>query len=232
MDARSVADFVAREQGEGDHVVDERLEQARRRLRVDPSDDEIAAWLMEQRRVGRPYRFGHVETLAPSMWRACEAARVLLASSRPLLILGEAGSGRTRLARSVHDLGPRSAGPWFASEACSSMNPSRLELELLGYVKRGLGGQVSERGGLFAVAGGGTLLLRDIDDVGDSVARILGRAVARGAFTQVGGQASVPFDVRVVMTSSTLCFGFGDLCDVVRVPALGSRPQDGLPPES
>ena len=134
--------------------------------------------------------------------------RQLAASSRPVLIQGESGSGKEVLARLLHDASPRSAGP-FVAVSMTAMAESSLESGLFGHEKGVLGAE-ARREGLFRTASGGTLFLDDVGDLPLAHQGKLLRAIEAGEVLPVGADRPVPIDVRIVAATSL------DLTELVR----------------
>jgi DNA-binding NtrC family response regulator len=117
-----------------------------------------------------------------------------------VLVTGPSGSGKERVARSLHQLGPGPERP-FVAVSCSAIPASLLEGELFGVRKGAYTGADADRDGLLAEADGGTLFLDDVDDVPLEAQAKLLRVLQEREFTPLGGQEARPFDARVVAAS-------------------------------
>lgn len=93
-----------------------------------------------------------------------EEARTIAQTREPILLLGETGTGKERLARSIHAMSRRCAGPWVPVN-CGSLSPELADSELFGHVRGAFTGAVGDRKGLFRAAHGGTILLDEIGDL-------------------------------------------------------------------
>ncbi len=118
-----------------------------------------------------------------------------------VLILGENGTGKELVARSVHELSRRRAAP-FVEVNCAAIPEELIESELFGHVRGSFTGAVSDRRGKFELADGGTLFLDEIGDMSlKTQAKVL-RALQEGVVDRVGGTASIKVDVRVIAATN------------------------------
>jgi transcriptional regulator with PAS, ATPase and Fis domain len=118
-----------------------------------------------------------------------------------VLITGESGSGKERLARLVHEQSSRAAGPFIAVN-CGAIAETLLESELFGHTRGAFTGATRDRLGLFETAQGGTLLLDEIGDVSKSMQVKLLRALQEREIRRVGESISRPVDVRIVAATN------------------------------
>ena len=118
-----------------------------------------------------------------------------------VLIHGENGTGKELVARSVHGLSRRSAGP-FVEVNCAAIPEELIESELFGHVRGAFTGAVSDRRGKFEVADGGTIFLDEIADMSlKTQAKVL-RVLEEQVVESVGGRMGVEVDVRVVAATN------------------------------
>ncbi|MEO8560948.1 MAG: sigma 54-interacting transcriptional regulator [bacterium] len=136
--------------------------------------------------VGRSNAMAHVREL---VGRAA-------GSRAPVLITGEAGTGKDAVARLVHDLSSRASRP-FATVRCGDADPSALELELFG---RTASDKEPARAGLLEEARGGTVVLDDASALPSSLRAQIARASATRTTRRVGATTSLPADVRLILT--------------------------------
>jgi two-component system response regulator AtoC len=115
----------------------------------------------------------------------------------PVLIFGETGAGKERVARAVHDGSLRSDGP-FIAENCGSLSPGLLASELFGHEEGAFTGASRRRRGLFEMAHGGTLFLDEVGELPPRVQVMLLRVLQEGTLRRLGAEASISVDVRVV----------------------------------
>ena len=98
------------------------------------------------------------------MLRTLDLARRVAQVDSTVLITGESGAGKERIARFIHDESARTAGPFLAIN-CAAVPETLLESELFGHARGSFTGASQDRAGLFEAANGGTLLLDEIGDV-------------------------------------------------------------------
>ena len=101
---------------------------------------------------------------SPAMLRTLDLARRVAQVDSTVLITGESGAGKERIARFIHDESARTAGPFLAIN-CAAVPETLLESELFGHARGSFTGASQDRAGLFEAANGGTLLLDEIGDV-------------------------------------------------------------------
>ncbi|MBV1959467.1 MAG: sigma-54 dependent transcriptional regulator [Pseudomonadales bacterium] len=114
-----------------------------------------------------------------------------------VLITGESGSGKEVVARNLHYHSSRRDHP-FVPINCGAIPKELLESELFGHEKGAFTGAIASRAGRFEMAQGGTILLDEIGDMPlDMQVKIL-RVLQERCFERVGGNKSIPADVRVI----------------------------------
>ena len=117
--------------------------------------------------------------------------------NRPVLLMGERGTGKELAAMRLHYLSPRWQEPLVALN-CAALNPSLIETELFGHEKGAFTGALQSRKGRFEAAEGGTLFLDEIGSIPLEVQEKILRIVEYGSFERVGGSLAVDVDVRLV----------------------------------
>jgi transcriptional regulator of acetoin/glycerol metabolism len=119
-----------------------------------------------------------------------------------VLITGETGTGKERVARSLHGLGPRSKGPFIAVN-CGAMSDTLIQSELFGYAPGSFtGADPKGRPGLFEQASGGVVFLDEIGDLPIRHQVNLLRVLEERAVTRVGAHDSRPVNVKVVAATN------------------------------
>ncbi|HKV41782.1 MAG TPA: sigma-54 dependent transcriptional regulator [Blastocatellia bacterium] len=122
-------------------------------------------------------------------------------SSSTVLIRGESGVGKERVARAIQKASPRSAEP-FQAVNCAAINENLLESELFGHEKGSFTGAHAQKKGLFEVADRGTLFLDEIGDVSVSMQAKLLRALQEREISRVGATKPIKVDVRVIAATN------------------------------
>jgi len=118
-----------------------------------------------------------------------------------VLIFGENGTGKELVARSIHAMSRRRAGP-FIEVNCAAIPEELIESELFGHVRGAFTGALADRRGKFELADGGTLFLDEIGDMSlKTQAKVL-RALQEQVVEPVGGSATVKVDVRVLAATN------------------------------
>jgi len=138
---------------------------------------------------------------AAEMGRLMEQVRRIAPLAATVLLGGETGTGKTRLARLIHDLSPRRPEPFLVVN-CGSLSDNLIESEMFGHVRGAFTGADRDRAGKFAEAGRGTLLLDDIDALSLPLQAKLLRVVDERVFEPVGSNRSQPVEARLIVASN------------------------------
>ncbi|HEX7368880.1 MAG TPA: sigma-54 dependent transcriptional regulator [Rhodanobacteraceae bacterium] len=121
----------------------------------------------------------------------------LARSQAPIYISGESGVGKELVARSIHELGPRAAGP-FVPVNCGAIPSELMESEFFGHKKGSFTGAHADKEGLFQTANGGTLFLDEVAELPLHMQVKLLRVIQEKAVRPIGGRGEVPVDVRIL----------------------------------
>jgi two-component system, NtrC family, response regulator HydG len=138
---------------------------------------------------------------SPKMQNVVDLARRVAKVDATVLITGESGVGKERIARLVHDESTRAAGPFVAIN-CGAITETLLESELFGHARGAFTGASSDRPGLFEAANHGTLLLDEISEVSSGMQVKLLRVLQEREIRRVGENKNRPVDVRVLATTN------------------------------
>jgi psp operon transcriptional activator len=157
---------------------------------------------------------GQSEVFCEFQERLSKAAKV----NRPILLMGERGTGKELAAYRLHYLSPRWQEPFIALN-CAALAPSLIESELFGHEAGAFTGAVGRRAGRFEAAQGGTLFLDEIGAIPFEVQEKILRVVEYGTFERVGSSRPIRADVRIVGATNA------DLADLA---ARGRFKQDLL----
>lgn len=158
-------------------------------------------------------------------------------ASVPILLNGPSGSGKEMVARSIHAMSDRANKPFVAIN-CGAIPVDLIESELFGHEKGSFTGAAMRRIGRFEEADGGTLFLDEIGDMRFDMQVKLLRVLEEGIITRVGGNGTLPVDVRIISAThqdlsvaidegrfrEDLYFRLGVI--PVDVPSLASRAED------
>ena len=156
-------------------------------------------------------RPAHLESQAVSFFGMVGKSRAILrvfnkirlygAAEAPVLILGETGTGKERVAVALHQLSKRQASP-FVAVNCSAISETLFESELFGHEKGSFTGAIKTHKGRFERAHTGTLFLDEIGDLPTTVQTKLLRALEDSTYERVGGEQVLRADVRVIAATN------------------------------
>ncbi|QHS60237.1 sigma-54-dependent transcriptional regulator [Chitinophaga agri] len=141
-----------------------------------------------------------IGTSAPIL-KIKETIEKVAATDARVLVTGENGVGKELVARWLHELSNRAAGP-IVEVNCAAIPSELIESELFGHEKGSFTSAVKQRIGKFEQANGGTLFLDEIGDMSLSAQAKVLRALQEGKITRVGGDKEISVDVRVVAATN------------------------------
>jgi DNA-binding NtrC family response regulator len=136
-----------------------------------------------------------------SMQEFMQVTRRVVDSDSSLLVLGETGVGKQRLARAIHHEGRRAARPFLAVN-CGALPETLLESELFGHEQGAFTGATRARRGYFELAHGGTLFLDEIGDVPLHLQVKLLRVLEDRAVQRLGSERAARVDVRLMAATN------------------------------
>ncbi|RHW16507.1 phage shock protein operon transcriptional activator [Sphingomonas gilva] len=168
---------------------------------------------------------------------AVERASRAAALDRPVLVIGERGTGKELIAERLHHLSPRWGQPLITMN-CAALPETLIEAELFGHEAGSFTGAAKGRAGRFEEADGGTLFLDELATLSQPAQDRLLRAIEYGEITRIGASRPIQVDVRIVAATNEHLPGLveqgrfrADLLDrlsfeVVTLPPLRARGED------
>jgi two-component system response regulator AtoC len=163
-----------------------------------PKRDSIAP---RGSRSSGPVRLDEFVISSPEMQAVARTVRKVASFPTTVLITGETGTGKERIAGAIHVEGRRAAKP-FVAVNCGAIPESLLESELFGHVKGAFTDASGDRAGLFETANGGTLFLDEIAELPVQLQVKLLRVLVEGEIRRLGATRTVPVDVRLIAATS------------------------------
>ena len=138
---------------------------------------------------------------SPALRKVISDAVKVANSKASTLILGESGTGKELLARLIHRAGARKDEPMIVLN-CAALPETLLEDELFGHEKGAYTGATGRKIGKFELADKGTIFLDEIGEMSPGMQSKLLRILQEGVFYRVGGNKSIPVDVRVIAATN------------------------------
>ena len=152
------------------------------RIEILPSEKESLGEMVGKSAAMREI-FGLIEKIAPT--------------DATVLIEGETGTGKDMIARTLHQLSPRHAGPFIVVD-CGAVAGTLIESELFGHEKGAFTGAVTARQGAFELASGGTVFLDELGELSLDLQPKLLRVLEQRELRRVGGTKTTKVDLRVI----------------------------------
>jgi two-component system response regulator AtoC len=220
---------------------------AKGRLQIDELEMRIARALRHQKlevenvalhqQLDSRFQIENVVGESPAMKEVLDVVQQVAPTRAAVLLLGESGTGKELIAKSIHQLSPRSRQPMVTIH-CAALTPTLLESELFGHEKGAFTGAHERRIGRFEQAQGGTLFLDEIGEIDASIQIKLLRFLGERTFERVGSNKTISADVRLIAATNK---NLEDLVKAgtfredlffrlrvveIRLPALRERPED------
>ena len=151
--------------------------------------------------IGKNYRFEKMIGVSPEMLEIFSLISQVSENDSTVLIYGESGTGKELVARAIHNLSSRSNN-LFVPVNCAAIPENLLESELFGHERGSFTGASERRLGKFEIAEGGTLFLDEIGSMPLAMQVKLLRAIQEKEIERVGGQKTIPVDVRIVSATN------------------------------
>jgi two-component system response regulator HydG len=147
--------------------------------------------------IERNNSFADIIGKSPGMHQVFDLIERVGPAMANVLITGESGTGKERVARAIHNSGPRARKPFIAIN-CTAIPETLLESELFGHAKGSFTGAIGRKRGLFEEADGGTIFLDEIGDMEPSLQAKLLRVLQEKKIRSVGDNIDKPIDVRII----------------------------------
>ena len=182
-------------------------------------------------------RYGEMVGESPEMQEVFRWVDRVSRSDSTVLIYGESGTGKELVARAIHATSGRRDGP-FVRVNCGALAEGLLDSELFGHEKGAFTGAERQRRGRFELADGGTLFLDEIATISPTTQVRLLRVLQERELERVGGEETIPVDVRIVAATNTpadVLLASRDFREdlyyrlhvvPITIPPLRSRPSD------
>ena len=193
----------------------------------------------DQRKLEAAYKTRHSDfkTNDPHMLEVVERVHTIANSSASVLVQGESGTGKTLIARMVHQLSQRTTHP-FIELNCAAIPDTLIESELFGHVKGAFTGASADRLGRFQAANLGTLFLDEVSEIPLHLQAKLLRVIQDQKLEMVGSDETIKVNVRIIAASNQNLRELVDKGDFradlyyrlavipLTIPALRDRPGD------
>ncbi|MHC1692398.1 MAG: sigma-54 interaction domain-containing protein [Sphaerochaetaceae bacterium] len=157
--------------------------------------------LEELRKLRARKRLGDIASNSPAMHKVMDMVPAVAQSSSTVLIMGETGTGKEVLARTIHACSQRKDGPFIAVN-CGSLPDSLLESELFGYKKGAFTGADKDKPGRFHLAQNGTLFLDEIGEISPAMQVKLLRVLQEQEYEPLGAVKTEKTNARIICATN------------------------------
>jgi transcriptional regulator with PAS, ATPase and Fis domain len=157
--------------------------------------------LQQRPAVRERFRFENIVGRSPAMKEVLSTLELVSPMNSAVLIVGEWGTGKELIARTIHHNSPRAEHPFVTFNA-AAIPDGLAETELFGHLKGALTGAVQARSGRFELAHRGTLFIDDVASMSLSLQSKLSRALQERQLPRVGESKGVAFDVRIIAATN------------------------------
>ncbi len=145
--------------------------------------------------------FGPLFGASPPMQEVYRLIELAGASSAPVLIMGETGTGKELVARTIHQMSDRGKGP-FVAVNCSAIPETLMESELFGHEKGAFTDAHERKAGYFELADGGTIFLDEITEMTQALQVKYLRVLQDNLVRPIGGKTEIEIDVRIIAATN------------------------------
>ncbi|MBK7643974.1 MAG: sigma-54-dependent Fis family transcriptional regulator [Planctomycetes bacterium] len=152
--------------------------------------------------IGQRFQLGSIVSREPALQRILQTVESLSDTRATILIQGESGTGKSLLARTIHELSSRRSGP-FIEVNCGALPSGLLESELFGHARGAFTGALRDRPGKFEAADGGTIFLDEIGVAPPDLQVKLLRVLQEKSFERLGETKTRTVDVRVLAATNS-----------------------------
>src|SRR5208282_5822153 len=147
------------------------------------------------------YQFEEIVGESPALRNVLQQVETVAPTDSTVLLLGETGTGKERVARAIHNLSRRSQAP-FVKINCAAIPTGLLESELFGHERGAFTGAIAQKVGRFELAEGGTIFLDEVGDIPLELQPKLLRVLQEQEFERLGGNRTIRVDTRVVAATN------------------------------
>src|SRR6185503_11457019 len=156
---------------------------------------------MLRRKLSQVWGMGRLVGTSAGMQEVYRLIEVAAPTTAPVLISGESGTGKELVARTLHDLSPRSKGP-FVAVNCAAIPETLLESEIFGHEKGAFTGALERRQGCFELAHEGTIFLDEIAEMSVALQAKFLRIFADSMVRRLRAKTEIKVDVRVLAATN------------------------------